>query len=63
VRCSAIRNHPGLDVAAFRNHASTSPPTITGTIQQHRVSAGYFRVLGVAADRPQFSRQEDVPGR
>ena len=44
--------------------ASTSPPTTSPEyIQQQRVSAGYFRVLGIAPRiGREFSREEDVPG-
>jgi hypothetical protein len=62
----AIREHiPGLDVAASSgtggvNFAANHHPEY---IQQHRVSAGYFRVLGVAPRiGREFSREEDVPG-
>jgi predicted permease len=56
---------PGLDVAAFSgeggaNFASGSHPEF---IQQQRVSAGFFHVLGVAPQYGrEFTRVEDVPG-
>ncbi len=61
----AVRDHAGgLDVAASSqsggaNFAANDRPEY---IQQQRVSAGYFRVLGMAprAGR-EFSREEDVP--
>jgi predicted permease len=61
----AVRDHvTGLDVAANSgpggaNFAANGRPEY---IQQQRVSAGYFRVLGMAprAGR-EFSREEDVP--
>ena len=61
----AVRDHDaGLDVAASSgtggaNFSANDRPEY---IQQQRVSAGYFRVLGMAprAGR-EFSRQEDVP--
>jgi predicted permease len=61
----AVRDHiSGLDVAASggpggANFDANGRPEF---IQQQRVSAGYFRVLGIAprAGR-EFSRQEDVP--
>ena len=62
----AVRDHvPGLDVAANggpggANFAANDRPEY---IQQQRVSAGYFRVLGMAPRiGREFSRQEDVPG-
>ena len=62
----AVRDHvSGLDVAAS---AGTGGANFAGNdrpeyIQQHRVSAGYFRVLGVAPRiGREFSREEDVPG-
>jgi predicted permease len=62
----AVRDHvAGLDVAASAgtggaNFAAADHPEY---IQQHRVSAGYFRVLGVAPRiGREFSRAEDVPG-
>jgi predicted permease len=61
----AVRDHiPGLDVAANggaggANFAANDHPEY---IQQQRVSAGYFRVLGVAPEiGREFSSQEDVP--
>jgi predicted permease len=61
----AVRDHiPTLDVAAYAepggaNFAAGDQPEY---IQQHRVSAGYFRVLGIAPEiGREFSRQEDVP--
>ena len=61
----AVRDHiPGLDVAASGqpggvNFAANDRPEF---IQQQRVSAGYFRVLGMAPEiGREFSRQEDVP--
>ena len=61
----AVRDHiPGLDVAANGgsggvNFAANDRPEY---IQQQRVSAGYFRVLGMAPEiGREFSRQEDVP--
>jgi predicted permease len=61
----AVRDHDvGLDVAAAggpggANFAANDRPEY---IQQQRVSAGYFRVLGVAPrSGREFSRQEDVP--
>ena len=61
----AVRDHvAGLDVAADAgtggaNFAVNDRPEY---IQQQRVSAGYFRVLGVAPRvGREFSRQEDVP--
>src|ERR1035438_9693399 len=61
----AVRDHiPGLDEAASGepggvNFAANDRPEY---IQQQRVSAGYFRVLGVAPEiGREFSRQEDVP--
>src|SRR5664280_1378817 len=61
----AVRDHvPGLDVAAHAwpggaNFAANDRPEY---IQQQRVSAGYFRVLGMAPRTGrEFSRQEDVP--
>src|ERR1039457_5358549 len=61
----AVRDHDaGLDVAASggTGGANFSANDRPGYIQQQRVSAGYFRVLGIAprAGR-EFSRQEDVP--
>ncbi|MCX6631521.1 MAG: ABC transporter permease [Candidatus Solibacter sp.] len=60
-----VRDHvPGLDVAAHgwpggANFAGNDRPEY---IQQQRVSAGYFRVLGVAPRiGREFNRQEDVP--
>src|ERR1035437_5971708 len=60
-----VRDHvSGLDVAAAggpggANFAANDRPEY---IQQQRVSAGYFRVLGVAPQTGrEFSRQEDVP--
>ena len=61
----AVRDHvTGLDVAANSgpggaNFAANGRPEY---VQQQRVSAGYFRVLGMAprAGR-EFSREEDVP--
>jgi hypothetical protein len=62
----AVRDHvAGLDVAASSgtggaNFAANDRPEY---IQQHRVSAGYFRVLGVAPRvGREFSPEEDVPG-
>ena len=62
----AVRDHvAGLDVAA---NAGTGGVNFSGRdhpeyIQQQRVSAGYFRVLGVAPRMGrEFSREEDVPG-
>ena len=61
----AVRDHvTGLDVAANAgtggaNFAANDRPEY---IQQQRVSAGYFRVLGVAPRMGrEFSREEDVP--
>jgi predicted permease len=61
----AVRDHiPGLDEAASGepggvNFAANDRPEF---IQQQRVSAGYFRVLGMAPEiGREFSRQEDVP--
>jgi predicted permease len=61
----AVRDHvAGLDVAAGAgtggaNFAANDRPEY---IQQQRVSAGYFRVLGVAPRMGrEFSREEDVP--
>src|ERR1035437_9671480 len=61
----AVRDHvPGLDVAAHAwpggaNFAANDRPEY---IQQQRVSAGYFRVLGMAPRTGrEFSREEDVP--
>jgi predicted permease len=61
----AVRDHiPTLDVAAYAepggaNFAAGDRPEY---IQQHRVSAGYFRVLGMAPEiGREFSREEDVP--
>src|ERR1035437_6247732 len=61
----AVRDHvAGLDVAA---NAGTGGANFAGNdqpeyIQQHRVSAGYFRVLDVAPRiGREFSRVEDVP--
>ncbi len=61
----AVRDHvSGLDVAASAgtggaNFASNDRPEY---IQQQRVSAGYFRVLGIAPRMGrEFSREEDVP--
>ena len=61
----AVRDHvPGLDVAANGgtggvNFAAGDRPEY---IQQQRVSAGYFRVLGIAPRiGREFSREEDVP--
>ena len=62
----AVRDHvAGLDVAANAgtggaNFAANDRPEY---IQQQRVSAGYFRVLGIAPRiGREFSREEDVPG-
>jgi predicted permease len=62
----AVRDHiAGLDVAANSgtggvNFSSNDRPEY---VQQQRVSAGYFRVLGVAPRMGrEFSREEDVPG-
>ena len=64
-RFEAVRDHiPALDVAAYAepggaNFAAGDRPEY---IQQHRVSAGYFRVLGMAPEiGREFSREEDVP--
>ena len=61
----AVRDHvPALDVAANGgtggvNFAAGDRPEY---IQQQRVSAGYFRVLGIAPRiGREFSREEDVP--
>jgi predicted permease len=61
----AVRDHvAGLDVAANGgtggvNFSSNDRPEY---VQQQRVSAGYFRVLGVAPRMGrEFSREEDVP--
>jgi predicted permease len=61
----AVRDHvAGLDVAANGgtrgvNFAAGDRPEY---IQQQRVSAGYFRVLGIAPRiGREFSREEDVP--
>ena len=61
----AVRDHiAGLDVAANGgpggvNFAAHDRPEY---IQQQRVSAGYFRVLGIAPQfGREFTRQEDVP--
>lgn len=56
---------PGLDVAAYAeaggvNFAAGNRPEY---IQQQRVSAGFFRVLGIAPQYGrEFTRAEDVPG-
>ena len=56
---------PGLDVAAYSeekgiNFAAGGRPEY---IQQQRVSAGFFRVLGIAPQYGrEFTRAEDVPG-
>jgi predicted permease len=55
----------GLDVAAEAGigGANFSAPGRLEYIQQHRVSSGFFRVLGVAPRiGREFTRQEDVPG-
>src|SRR6266568_2352367 len=62
----AVRDRaPALDTAASSGvgGANFSAPGRLEYVQQQRVSAGFFRVLGV---RPQvgreFAREEDVPG-
>ncbi len=61
----AVRNAaPGLDTAAYApeggvNFAVNGTPSL---VQQQRVSAGFFRVLGVSPGiGREFSRAEDVP--
>uniref|UniRef100_Q028A3 Permease n=1 Tax=Solibacter usitatus (strain Ellin6076) TaxID=234267 RepID=Q028A3_SOLUE len=55
----------GLDAAADAGigGANFSAPGRLEYIQQHRVSSGFFRVLGVAPHLGrEFTREEDVPG-
>jgi predicted permease len=62
----SVRDHAaGLDCAAY---ARPSGANLTAEghpeyIQQHRVSSGYFRVLGISPQMGrEFTREEDVPG-
>ena len=61
----AVRDHTaGLDAAASSgtNGANFSANDTPEYIQQQRISAGYFRVLGVKPRQGrEFSREEDVP--
>jgi predicted permease len=62
----AVRDRaPGLDAAADAGigGANFAAPGRLEYIQQHRVSSGFFRVLGIAPRLGrEFTRQEDVPG-
>ena len=62
----AVRDRAtGLDAAADAgiSGANFAAPGRLEYIQQHRVSSGFFRVLGVAPRiGREFTRQEDVPG-
>jgi len=56
---------PGLDCAAWAMPSGVNLTTEGHPeyIQQHRVSSGYFRVLGIAPQiGREFTREEDVPG-
>lgn len=54
---------PGLDVAADAGQSGVNFVfnKRASFVQQQRVSAGYFRVLGVAPRGREFARAEDVP--
>ena len=60
----AVRDHiPNLDIAAYAQTggANFAAGDRSEYIQQHRVSSGYFRVLGVAPQAGrEFTREEDV---
>ncbi len=62
----AVRDRAtGLDAAADAGigGANFAAPGRLEYIQQHRVSSGFFRVLGVAPRLGrEFTRQEDIPG-
>jgi predicted permease len=62
----AVRTVPGIDAALFSG--LSSPVSVVGksgtvSVEPQRVSAGYFRVLGVSpAIGREFTPDEDVPG-
>ena len=63
----AIRDHATtIDAAVFRPSGDGANMVVGGAaafVRQHRVSAGFFRVLGVAPARgSEFSTAQDVPG-
>jgi predicted permease len=62
----ALRKNPGFDTAVYSNLSSAISlvaQSRTLSVEPQRVSAGYFRVLGVLpAIGREFTAEEDVPG-